>query len=95
MRPIRGLPPTALTRGPTGAEKSKTFAEKRRHVSSLFPRSLVPKLCLGTHFHEAPLRDSSRENGQKTGQTNVSGTFRRSAPSAIVGARPRPFTIPQ
>jgi hypothetical protein len=61
MRPVRGLPPTALTRGPAGAEKSKIFAEKRWHVSTLFPRSLVPKLCLGTHFCEAPLRDSSRE----------------------------------
>jgi len=32
-----------------------------RFQAPLFPSSLVPKLCLGTHLREALLRDSARE----------------------------------
>jgi len=42
--PIRGLPPTALTRGPHGAEKCKTFPEK-----ALGRFHFVPKHGLGTN----------------------------------------------
>jgi len=61
----------------------------------VFPRaSLVPELCLGTHFPEAPLRvrvTASRQNPKGNGQrlASRSGASDREKHGDFFGARPK------